>query len=1050
MPNASTTQASSASDTTGTPAPLSYGYVWVTGKRAEYYQLQDTGNSWMDYTRVGIWLLGQGEWDGCIDLWINDELVWRGDVAGSPPGGAFGGQQWKQALDGGWDFVFNVHPGTDATIGGGLVPSSSGPDQGVDVLFAQFPPAINPLCYSRIAYYAIMRKQQIQNQTNNHRDDPSQWTDIAPAGTWRALKCRLFDANGNMTGYAFTTNPAWHWVDIRCRRKLFPEFNIDLTAGIDDLPAAVKACFDWNKIYTSAQYFDEFLPNGRRRFQGSYSFAQQTSLQAIEAQIALVCRSFYSSYGGKYAINCDMPRGSVFTFTRQVILPGSFEADDQAINTAANRYVATFRDLLVPECNQIASITCTANGRPVLTTTLPHPCNADDFIVIGGTNTTYDGEWQVYSVPDVLYVGTPEEVDPTTMVLDRKGSNYPAAVGAGGGIGLLYSRFKERSPEFWHKANMLARGAVGLQIPRLRNKVKNALDFATSTYDQASRIARYERDRALGVDVTGANGQLDGAYVTPPFIKLRTSMFAQDAAGNLACAVEPGDVVTVDETLSATYAGEYEVIDPKEFVPPTAQASGNKGSISLIPDAAGGELGFALGPYNPAIFYDDSDADQAGWPSVPGSDPGNDTNYTSIPTADGGQFVFFTGIEGSGTQFQLPSTGFPPANMLAWASAAGTNINFHSAHTIELCDASSSRQLSLVYDDDDGNDWGGDVGYGALTWLDTSVAIAPIGGINWVVLTLAGGEKIAFGQGILADGTTITGADMPAGFTFDPRFAVAFMHDQAPNGNIMFLVGAFVDSGGVVHFNVGDDSGHTWHGNANVLIFAFQNNMGTFTTETVEGAVWAECTLSTGQKFGVGVSKNLANGAGLGIPAAAGAATTLEAIAGSSDGTYESGSNHAQGIGGCYLDANNQVVIFFQDGSGDTWYGTADVFALYCESGEATPTLVTVAPASATLAAGATQQFTATVTGNANPNVTWSVDGIVGGSLTAGTIDASGLYNAPNAAGDHTVTATSVGDPTASGNAAVSVWGSVLTGNLLTEDDGTIIYTDTGDTIDVD
>ena len=1023
MPNFSTTQASSASDTTGAPIPLSYGYVWATGKRLEYYMMENTDSSHEDFSRVGIWQLGHGEWDGCTELWINDELVWRGNVPGTPPP-FFSGQTWLQALDGGEDFVFNFHSGCDAIVGSGFTPVSSGPDQGLDVLWAQFPSAINPLHYSRVAYYAILRKQQIQNQVNTHQNDPTQWTDINPVGLWRALKCRLFDANGNMTGYAFTTNPAWHFVDLMLRRKLFPEYILDLTLGPDDPPAAVKARFDWNKIYTSAQYCDEFLANGRRRFAGSYSFVQQSTLQACVEQILKVCRGFNTSYAGKIAFNCDMVRPSVFTFSRAHILPGSFDASDEIPHTAANRYIAQFRDLLVPAImagqnpNAIVSITATSNGRPVVTMEQPHPFNAGDFIAIGGTNTTYDGEWQVYSVPDVANVGTPEEIDPTTFVMDRKGSNYPAAVGAGGLVGLLYSRFASRYPEFWHKNNMMARGAVGVGIPRQRNRLKNTIDLATSTYDQDSRIARYERDRALGLDVA--------PYVLPPFPRVRTSMYARDISGNLACAIEPGDHVTIDDTASFTYAGEYEVLDPKTFYPPTTSVSSDGGSLVRTPDASSGELEFALGPYNPAVFYDTSDPTQAGWLSVPGSDPGNDDNYTSIPLADGGIFVFFTGLSGSGTQFQLPSSGFPPANMLAWASAAGTIVQFHSAHTIQLCDASATRQLTLQYSDESIT-WGGDVGYAALTWLDSSVAIQTIGAIRWVVLTLLGGEKIAFGQGIIADGTVLNDASMPAGFSFDPRFAMAFMHDQAPNGNIMFLAGATVDSGGVVRFNVSDDSGHARHGNVNVLIFAFQNNMGSFTIEIVDGAVWAVCTLSNGAKFGVGCSKGLNNGASFGIPAAAGAATSLQAIVGSSDGNYESGSNHAQGIGGCYLDGNNNVVIFFQDGptvGADTWYGQADVFGLYCESGTGAPTLVSVAPASASISVATSQQFISTVSGNPNPGVIWKVDGIVGGNLIVGTIDASGLYNAPNFAGTHTITATSVADPTASGSATVTVWGT--------------------------
>ena len=80
---------------------------------------------------------------------------------------------------------------------------------------------------------------------------------------------------------------------------------------------------------------------------------------------------------------------------------------------------------------------------------------------------------------------------------------------------------------------------------------------------------------------------------------------------------------------------------------------------------------------------------------------------------------------------------------------------------------------------------------------------------------------------------------------------------------------------------------------------------------------------------------------------------------------------------------------------------------------------------SATLAAGGTQQFTATVTGTSNTAVTWSVDTVSGGNATNGTITSGGLYTAPVQAGTHVVTATSVADTTKSANATVTVTGNV-------------------------
>jgi hypothetical protein len=86
---------------------------------------------------------------------------------------------------------------------------------------------------------------------------------------------------------------------------------------------------------------------------------------------------------------------------------------------------------------------------------------------------------------------------------------------------------------------------------------------------------------------------------------------------------------------------------------------------------------------------------------------------------------------------------------------------------------------------------------------------------------------------------------------------------------------------------------------------------------------------------------------------------------------------------------------------------------------------VAIAPKSATLSGGQTQQFTATVTGTNNTQVNWLVNGVQGGNATTGTISASGLYAAPPCPSQNsvTVTAMSVYDPTASDNATVNLSG---------------------------
>jgi hypothetical protein len=81
---------------------------------------------------------------------------------------------------------------------------------------------------------------------------------------------------------------------------------------------------------------------------------------------------------------------------------------------------------------------------------------------------------------------------------------------------------------------------------------------------------------------------------------------------------------------------------------------------------------------------------------------------------------------------------------------------------------------------------------------------------------------------------------------------------------------------------------------------------------------------------------------------------------------------------------------------------------------------VSVTPPTASVDAGKTQQFTATVTGTSNTAATWSV----GGGASNGTISSGGLYTAPTTVpvpATVSVTATSQADSTKSASASVMV-----------------------------
>jgi hypothetical protein len=82
---------------------------------------------------------------------------------------------------------------------------------------------------------------------------------------------------------------------------------------------------------------------------------------------------------------------------------------------------------------------------------------------------------------------------------------------------------------------------------------------------------------------------------------------------------------------------------------------------------------------------------------------------------------------------------------------------------------------------------------------------------------------------------------------------------------------------------------------------------------------------------------------------------------------------------------------------------------------------VTTSPRRTGVTTSEPRQFAATLTNTTSSAVSWSVDGIPGGSALVGTMTSDGLYVPPSAAGTHTVTATSAVDPSKSGSSTVAV-----------------------------
>ena len=129
-------------------------------------------------------------------------------------------------------------------------------------------------------------------------------------------------------------------------------------------------------------------------------------------------------------------------------------------------------------------------------------------------------------------------------------------------------------------------------------------------------------------------------------------------------------------------------------------------------------------------------------------------------------------------------------------------------------------------------------------------------------------------------------------------------------------------------------------------------------------------------------------------------------------------------VGGGSVDASG---LYTAPGTPGTYHVVATSQADWGKSDTATVTVnagnpvisVTIdAPKTVTVAASATHQFQATVTGTSNTAVTWNVMEVGGGS-----VDASGLYTAPGTPGTYHVVATSQADSSKSDTATATVEG---------------------------
>lgn len=406
--------------------------------------------------QYGFWILGEGPWDGFDLIWNQTAPLfligydYKIGIGGYNPG--------PLTLN---PPSIRFHAGCDGALGSGLpTPGSTGPDQGCDGWIGELPAgaAIIAQCYSRMAYYAMKWLPQHLYASDWDIDQSNQ--KMSPVGDWRALRCRIFDDMGNQTGYQWTQNPAWHFVEACLRCCMFPrsEFQVVMSGSSpsiiitpEPIPSDVQDKFDWGSIYEFAQNCDYTLVNGFPRFTGNYLFNSQTTLAAILEQILTCSKGYMQEYAGKIFLNMDLPRASTFVLTDLHYIPGSLTVDHKEVHRNANDYTYEFLDLLVPAIVEVASIDWVeADLYATIVTVQESPCAPWDQIEIGGnSNPLLNTVWQVADIIDD-YTFTAGAVD---IGSDQSGT--------GGLIGYQQSRFAKRAPQLTHMSHAVARGAIG-------------------------------------------------------------------------------------------------------------------------------------------------------------------------------------------------------------------------------------------------------------------------------------------------------------------------------------------------------------------------------------------------------------------------------------------------------------------------------------------------------------------------------------------------------------------------------------------------------------
>jgi hypothetical protein len=465
------------------------------------------------------------------------------------------------------------HNGSLGTKGSGLAfLPSVGENQFPDTWFANFPNVTPVQAFSGMAYEITYGPGPMTVRSGHGADTMTFSPTAAPIGVYRGLRCRCFDSDGNVTQYCFTTNPAWHLVEVLLRYKIKPQ-----QPGLAGLTDAEKALFNWPSVVAYADRCYFLLSNGQPRFCYNGIFAADQTLTDMLETLLRCSRGYITMVNGQITLNGDDGAESSFLFSGNHLVPGSLDLDEKNVASLPNIFVPKYRDLGVPAVAAVVfaeKFTEKGYGAMGLDSSSPflpqgwgvikivsdgiNPFTIGTVMVLGGSTddaggSSWDGNYMCafpYGDGALTDIGVTED---GVTLLAAAGGSQNTLNAHGGYLGVENGRFAERAPtNVVHRAHQRATG--GPDAPGLTSRLnKNPVeyDMGNSTFDQAIRLMIYEMVRTLGPD--GPDWKAPKAGTVTGYLE------SVDANGNALIDQVPGKVITLDEWVSPEYTGDYEI-----------------------------------------------------------------------------------------------------------------------------------------------------------------------------------------------------------------------------------------------------------------------------------------------------------------------------------------------------------------------------------------------------------------------------------------------------------------------------------------------------------